>query len=94
MGVGRKVWFVSAQAAGLDGEVNTEIQCRVLCAALLSLAECVQPTAENNTNPYSPCYTIPLQLAVLEVNLLPASKDEVHLIVHTNGPHKAFKMIE
>lgn len=31
---------------------------------------------------------------VLEVNLLPVCEDEVHLIVHTNGSHKAFKMIE
>lgn len=31
--------------------------------------------------------------SVLEANLLPVCQDEVHLIVHANGPHNAFKII-
>lgn len=32
--------------------------------------------------------------SVLEINLLPVYEDEVHLVVHNNGPHKAFKMMD
>lgn len=49
---------------------------------------------KNNINPHSPPLHNSTTVPVLEVNLLPACEDEVHLIVHTNGPRKAFKMIE
>lgn len=60
------------------------------------------PLAEHGTNSVEKKQPLPFQsilqntitVALLEVNLLPACSDEVHLIVHTNGPREAHKMIE
>lgn len=60
--------------------------------ALISLSDCA--TNDRKTTSYSPPLHNTTTVPVLEVNLLPVCKDEVQLIVHTNGPHKAFQMIE
>lgn len=60
------------------------------------------PLAEHGTNSVEKKQPLPFQsilqntitVALLEVNLLPACSDEVHLIVHTNGPREAHKRIE
>lgn len=49
-----------------------------------------QPAAETQQHSHGQPLHNSSTVPVLQVNLLPVCEDEVHLIVHTNGPHKAF----
>lgn len=75
--------------------MNTQIRCHVMFTAPCNCLT-LQPTAgkQHPQYPHSPPLHNTTTVPVLQVNLLPVCEDEVHLIVHTNGPRKAFKMIE
>lgn len=80
----------------LHGEINTHIRWYVfvVCGPAAPSWAWNQQCGKKQPLPFQSILQNTITVALLEVNLLPACSDEVHLIVHTNGPREAHKMIE
>lgn len=80
----------------LHGEINTHIRWYVFAAYGPAAPSWAwnQQCGKKQPLPFQSILQNTITVALLEVNLLPACSDEVHLIVHTNGPREAHKMIE
>lgn len=74
----------------LDAKMNPYALCD---ATALNTPSHPQRTREHNISSHRPLLHN-TAAPVLEINLLPVYKDEVHLVAHNNGPHEAFKMMD